>query len=886
MQIKGWQNMKKRLMMWGLFVICCLVMTGKTAAQTEDGSAPPADYRQLPDLHVVYDTPYGQWVGSGNGLEIETGENGRLPVDESETFNDLPSYRVRINGQSGWWSFLLAGKDWESYSIAPYYPDGALEFNIKVVSEGAEDFGILLNDMVVGRNPENLESNEVQISQVLSVTDEWQPVNIPLSAFLSEGAGLNLDQLFSIVFSGTFQSKEAKEMTFWLNDVRFTAPSVEPGYPQIKLNQLGYTPAGQKIAHVSGFDDELYAQVGTPFTVRDISNNQPVYQGELELLTNYDAVVSGERVLAADFTDLQASGRYYLAVEAYEVEDSPLFTIGEDVYQNLVVDGLRYFYLQRSGMPLDPAHAAQFAREAGHLQDAQAEFRSGSQSSKDVSGGWYDAGDYGKYVNAGATAVSDLLWAYELFPEQFPDNHLNIPESGNGVPDLLDEVRWELDWILKMQDLDSGGFYHMVQDTESTTVSAAQEPRFIEDAEGGRENVRPTATTASAVAALAHAATLFESIDPEYASELLAAAEAGWNYLEDNPGGVDPVRGPYSDDDDSDNRFWAATALYRATGNQKYHDYIKDVYQDVETFFESETDNAYGVSRMEMIGWLMYAHSENRDPDVMAYFVSMFEDWSQRMVARWQASNWDIALEDDDFYWSSNYVALTTPFVMLVGSEAMGEMDGTAVVMSQQALDYILGNNPLSFSYVSGYGERSVQHPFSNQWSYDDVVEVPAGVFVGGPNAKTNPLLYSNFAGKRYLDSNANWTTNEHTIYWNSNLVFHAALANQLSQPGSAPAFVEPTPAPTTAAVSQPASQPTAETITTGENDASENPERPTSIEQAPLAPEPVIQVGESNDSALNNLMMILIIVGIVLIVVVVVCTMLILRTLKRNPAQ
>lgn len=860
------------------------MMTGRTVAQ--DGSEPPVDYRQLPDLHLLSETPYGQWIGSGNGLEIETDENGRLPVDPSETFNDLPSYRVRVRGESGWWSFILAGKDWESYSIAPYYPDGALEFNIKVASDGAKDFGIMLNDMVVGRNPENLESNEIKISEVLSETDEWRPVTIPLSALLSEGAGLNLDQLFSVVFSGIFQGAEAQEMTFWLNDVRFTAPGVEPSHPQIKLNQLGYTPAGQKVARVSGFDDALFAQTGTPFTVRDISNNQPVYQGELALLADYDAVVSGERVLTADFTDLQTPGRYYLSIDAYQVADSPLFTIGESVYQDLVVDGLRYFYLQRSGMALDAVHAGKFAREAGHLQDAQAEFRSGSQSPMDVSGGWYDAGDYGKYVNAGATAVSDLLWAYELFPEQFTDEQLNIPESGNGVPDLLDEVRWELDWMLKMQDPASGGFYHMVQDTEATTVSAAGEPRFIEDTDGKRENVRPTATTGSAVAALAHAALVFEPIDPAYAAALLSAAEAGWVYLEENPDGVDSVPGPYSDDDDSDNRFWAAAALYRVTGNQAYHDYVKSVYRDVETFFESETDNAYGVSRMEMIGWLTYAHSEERDPDVMAYFVSLFEEWSARMVARWQASNWDIALEDDDFYWSSNYVALTTPFVMLVGSEALGEMDGTAVVMSQQALDYILGNNPLSFSYVSGYGERSVQHPFANQWSYDAVPEVPDGVFVGGANAKTNPLLYSNFAGKRYLDSNANWTTNEHTIYWNSNLIFHAALANQLSQPGSAPVFVEPTPLPTTAAELEPAPQSAEQTNPSTANVAADNSEQPTTDEQPSSPPESVTQNVENSNTTTNNLMIGLIVVGIVLIIVVVVCTVVILRALQKTPAQ
>ena len=871
--------MKKHFLVWFLLGLCSVLVTGRASAQTEDPSPIPTDYRQLPDLHLFAETAYGQWVGSGNGLEIETGEYGNLPIDDSEMLNDLPSYRVRVNGPNGWWSFLLAGADWESYSIAPYYPDGALEFNIKGAT-GGEAFSILLNDFVVGRNPENLGSNEVQISDLLPVTDEWQQVSIPLSAFLSEGAGLNLDQFFSVAFSGTFAGEEAMEMTFWLNDIRFTSPDVEPSYPQIKLNQLGYTPDGQKVAHISGFDDDLFAQAGTPFMVRDISNNQPVYQGELTLVTDYDAVVSGERVLAADFTDLQSQGQYYLSVDAYQIEDSLLFTIGEDVYQGLVVDGLRYFYLQRAGVPLDAQYAGKFARGTGHAQDEAAAFRSGAHSPMDVSGGWYDAGDYGKYVNAGATAVSDLLWAYELFPEQFVDSQLNIPESGNGVPDLLDEVRWELDWILKMQDPASGGFYHMVQDTEGTTVDKAQEPRFIEDTDGSRDTIRPTATSGSAVAALAHGAIVFAEVDPDYAAELLDAAEAGWTYLEANPDGVAGVPGPYNDDDDSDNRFWAAAALYRATGNQAYNDYVKQTYQDVENFFESETDNAYGVGRMEMIGWLHYAHSDNLDPEVMDYFVTIFDDWSARMVARWQASNWDIALTDDDFYWSSNYVALTTPLVMVVGSEALGEMDGTAVVMAQQALDYILGNNPLSFSYVSGYGDRSVQNPFSSQWSYDNVAEVPDGVFVGGSNAYSNPLLYSNFAGKRYIDSNANWTTNEHTIYWNSALVFHAALANQLGQPGGAPVFVPPTTVPPTAVPPIEAElEPTQVAVESGKDLATE---QPIASEQGTESPNPAVQNDEPGNDGVDNLMMALIGAVLLLIVVVIVCTVIILRAMKR----
>lgn len=143
---------------------------------------------------------------------------------------------------------------------------------------------------------------------------------------------------------------------------------------------------------------------------------------------------------------------------------------------------------------------------------------------------------------------------------------------------------------------------------------------------------------------------------------------------------------------------------------------------------------------------------------------------------------------------------MTTPLVMLVGAQALGQDTDTAVHISQNALDYLLGTNPLRFSYISGYGLDSLRHPFSQQWSRDGIPDVPKGILAGGPNEYTNPLLFSNFAGKSYVDSNAAWSINEHTIYWNSTLVFHAALASYVGNPADAPAAASSAPAAAPAA--------------------------------------------------------------------------------------
>ena len=566
----------------------------------------------------------------------------------------------------GWWQAILAGNDWESYNLEPYMQNGSLTFYAKG-ERGSETFMVGLNDTVPGRNPLNVNTSTVFVGPL---STEWQQVTIPPSSFTSPETGrFNPAQMSTLRLS----SANTNPHTFWIADVRFSSPDSEIVYPAVKVNQVGYRPDGLKEAFVTGFPNQMVLEDGDPFTITSTVNGSVVFEGDLDLVSLLDEIASGEKVLMADFTSLEQPGSYILTAGAGASDQSVPFEISEDVFDSLLIDATRYMYLQRSGMPLDPQYAGQFARPTGHPQDQQAQFRSGAFGPRDVSGGWYDAGDYGKYVNAGATTISDLLWAFELFPEQFPDNHLNIPESGNGVPDLIDEMRWELDWMLKMQDPESGGFYHMVQPTESTTPDTQEGPRYIEDAVDGLSNVRPSAGTASAVAAMAHASLVFEAIDPDYAATLRTAAENGYAYLRANPELVQPVDGAYADWDDSDNRFWAATAMYRLTGDESYHNDIRATYQDVRTTFRSTNDNGYGVQDMGMVAWLAYIYSDNQDPAVRAFFEEEFGAWSAHMTRRWENSTWNHTLLDEDYYWGSNYVALTTPLVMYTAQRGMGQ---------------------------------------------------------------------------------------------------------------------------------------------------------------------------------------------------------------------
>ncbi|MEO1289205.1 MAG: glycoside hydrolase family 9 protein [Chloroflexota bacterium] len=730
------------------------------------GGMTQAQDNQLRDIVIFGEQRYGMWAGSGSSLNLEIDGNGNVPIDQDITYDDLPSLRLTVNGDccDGWWGVVLSGENWETYDISPYVTNGFLTFNIRG-DANIDNLIISLADYVATRTPTGIPTQIVNLADYLTISDDWQSVSIPIQDFLDD-AGFNPFQMSGININNAGDAVG----TLWLNNIRFTSKDPEPTLPLIKINQVGYLPDAPKYALVTAPNLELD---DTSFTLVDASAGEVVYTGDLVLERDFDDA-SGDRVWSATFTDVTEEGIYRLQLPSGE--ESPVFRISANLYDGMLVDTMRYFYIQRQGIELSFETAGAFARGVGHPLDSIAEFRSGAFPARDVSGGWYDAGDYGKYINAGATAISDLVWAYRLFPEQFTDDQFNIAESGNGIPDILDEMRWELDWMLKMQDENTGGFWHSVGATESVPPDQATYQRYIEDTDGERVNVQPTADTASAVAVFAMSSTIFDDFDPAYAQELLQAAQYGWQYLEANPDGVAPVPLPYEDFNDEDERLWAAAALYRATGEQVYHDYYLANYAEFADMWQSTTDNAYGVMIMGMVAFLEYGLADNTDADAMAWFDEEYSRWRAMMLERAEQDVWGTTLLMEDYYWGSNGVALYTVLTLYVGDLIVGEDLSQSTTIAQTTVNYLLGVNPLRFSYVSGYGVDSVERPHSAMWSTDGIDPVPAGILAGGPNEYTNPLLYSSYPAKRYQDSDQNWSTNEHTIYWNSTLVFTLAL--------------------------------------------------------------------------------------------------------------
>jgi endoglucanase len=751
---------------------------GQAAAAT-----PPAT-NQLQDLPVFQDRLFGTWSG-GDIVAPDT----LLPIDTAQTYGGLPSLRFEVVGPNNWWwNAILAGQDWMPYTLEHYRAGGYLEFNVKGAL-GGEMFTLALGDLDNTRDPQETRLDAVGSWNYVTLTTEWQRVRIPLSALMPEDR---------VVPLGTFQPRQTRVLTFgepywgpyaktfWLNDIKFTSADREPSPPAIRVNQVGYLPLAEKYAYVADFPEALAADAGTRFEVRRAADDSVAYAGTLTLVDAHERFVSGEKVLRADFSRLLRPGEYYLAVAAPGIDRSPSFRIDWRVYKPALRGTMRYYFYQRQGIAIEEPFAEGFARGLGHPGDTAARMRS-TGAVRDVSQGWYDAGDYGKYTAFAAAPIVDLLDAHASFPFVFGDD-TNIPESGNGIADLLDEVRWELDWLLKMQDAESGGFYHLVYPNNCPAAGSCRpedntEQRFVEDLMGGVPNVRPTASTAKAVAALARAARAYRRDDRQYADRLLAAAEAGWAYLVANPQNIPATgfNGEQSTDDAE--RLWAAAELFRATRRSTYDSYFRARYRNYAHVWTSTTDNA---AEIPMRAFIAYLSAPSPSPEVRGWFRPLYRGWREQQLARARRT-WRNFLDDgsgeygSDYYWGSNSVTLQTIVVIALADRATGTiLDFELLKAARAQLNYVLGVNPLRKSYLTGFGADAPSQVFSNIYSSDGLAAPPPGILAEGPN-QYQGWRYSRFFGKCYADTNTDWTVSEHAIYYNANLAFVLALVEGTS---------------------------------------------------------------------------------------------------------
>ena len=534
---------------------------------------------------------------------------------------------------------------------------------------------------------------------------------------------------------------------------------------EVYANQVAYRKNGFK---------EFLLRFGNDNVVQFLDQDGKVAYSAIPGESSFFAA-GGVRVRPVEFTGLDKVGSYIVRQGADTIYKDLVVT--DAPYEDILKASLKFFYYQRASMDLDSVYAGVYKRSAGHLDTAvRAHTSTGDDRVFNSGKGWYDAGDYGKYiVNSGITTYT-LLALYEHYPNYFKSLKWNIPEEGN-LPDLLAEIKYNLDWMLTMQAPD-GGVYHK--------VSGLAFPKTVMpvDDTGKRYAIGKSVTaTYDFAAVMAKAYRVYKKFDAVFAEKCLSAAERAYAWAGFNPEALyyaNPIgveTGAYEDADASDEYQFASTELYVVTGNPDYK--TVGVSGDVPSW-----QNVYGLAN--------YDKSVYKDK----YGASAYEKLiatADKLVEN-ASKGFMVPMTSDDYVWGSNAVAANQG-VWLLHAYYMTE-DERYYNAAVNVVDYLLGENPLGMSFVTGFGSNSPQNPH-HRISQADRIKAPVpGMLVGGPQNKDNSDVGSSCSYSRtypataYYDNSCSYATNEVAINWNAPLAYLVGALEALAT-GETPTFAE-----------------------------------------------------------------------------------------------
>jgi len=585
------------------------------------------------------------------------------------------------------------------------------------------------------------------------------------------------------------------------------------GAGALRVNQVGYLPKAPKYAVVQREEASPL-----PWELRDGSGNV-VASGQSQPLGEDSD--SGEKLHLLDLSSYETASKG-LRVELGG-ESSPAFDVGPDVYHQLKYDALRYFFYNRSGIPIALPYALDFkwTRPAGHLSDSSVGCPAETCKYKlDVHGGWYDAGDHGKYVVNGGIAAWTLLDLWErthylgASEADFGDGKLNIPESGNNRPDLLDEARWEIEFMMRMQVPEgqdkAGMVHHKIHDTFwtplGTTPPSHTDTRYLHPVS--------TAATLNLAAVGAQCARVYRTVAPAFASKCLKSAVRAWNAALANPkmfaSPMDNMGGgPYDDLDVSDEQYWAAAELYLTLGTEELLKFVVEsphyasmgigsTHEKVSEFTSMtwQSTAALGTISLAVVTDAGSAELASKARQSVAQAAEQYLEAIAQQGFRLPMRRGS----DGHYPWGSNSFVANNGVVLALAYDLTG--DAKYLGGATQALDYLLGRNPLGLSYVTGYGFEPVENPHHRHWAHSRNLRIPVpppGALVGGPNSKlqdpTSKRRLNGCAPLRcYTDSVDAWSVNEVAINWNAPLAWLSAFADEQGQreAGKLPAWKAP----------------------------------------------------------------------------------------------
>ena len=567
----------------------------------------------------------------------------------------------------------------------------------------------------------------------------------------------------------------------------------------MRLNQVGYHPGGTKLATLIDNSD---ARVD--FRVVD-SHGSAVFAGRSTPWPVRPEPTSGLTVHQLEFTDLTARGGGFI-VEAAGERSHP-FGVRDGLYRELAEDAQRFFTVMRSGIEISEALAPGYARPAGHVgrapntgdvavpawngPDAQRLYPGWHcEGSFDASGGWYDAGDYGKYVTSGGIAVWQLLSTLGLLEGP-------APGLGDLALAIREECRWQLDWLLRMQvppgDALAGMAFHRLHGTEWSPL-----PGWAHQDPTRRVLHRPsTPATLHLAAVAAQGARLFRPHDTAYAQRLLEVARLAYEAALAHPALLPPDDGcrygggAYDDAETGDDFYWAAAELWLATGEPRFAEAVSASdfhHADVFSPTGFDFDRVAAPARLD----LALGHRQLADHERV---VATVVEAADRLIAVQTEQPWSQPYAPADGWdWGSNGRILNNLVVIATAERLTGERRYRDAVGT--GVDYLLGRNALGQSFVTGYGTDFTRHQRTRQFARDldsSFPPPPPGALCGGPNSKPSPdfpydaRLIGLPPQLCYLDEPTSEVTNDVCIRWNAPLVWIAVYLSAAQPTNGSP---------------------------------------------------------------------------------------------------
>lgn len=584
----------------------------------------------------------------------------------------------------------------------------------------------------------------------------------------------NLKKIDKITFKFKAVGATTAKGVVYFDDVQLGKGGAKNGdvspYPlsyDIRLNQIGFYPNGPKLAIVKD------AATDTPFKIAKLPDYKIVHTGKLGTTAVWK--YSNENVAVADFGDFSQEGEFVVLVDGKGRSFN--FKIQKQVHQKVAKASLKLFYFQRTAMPLEEKYAGPWARPTGHPDTKVMVHASAASTARPAdsfvssSKGWYDAGDYGKYIVNSGISTYTLLSLYEQFPTVYDTLKLDIPEAGNKLPDLLDECLWNVRWMMTMQEPTEGAVYHKLtaHNFEGMTLPHEHTAQRLVIGKG-------TAATLDFAAIMAQSARIFKKFEsqvPGLSDSCIKAAEKAWAWAVKNPNvpfvnPSDVVTGEYGDSNLSDEFLWAANELYVTTHKEEYaNGYPLASSYEVPSWATVSTLGLYTLNNYKK-----EVASKYDTAQITAKILKIADEIATEANVK---SQYRVPMGTYfDFIWGSNSVCANEAIILINAYRITGKKSYLTAAVS--GLDYILGRNATAYSFVTGYGSKLVMNPHHRPSVGDKVVDPVPGMLAGGPQNTNNPesgcVYGAEEPATKFKDNVCSYSTNEIAINWNAPLAY------------------------------------------------------------------------------------------------------------------